>query len=167
MPRAPRDQPGPSTTTPNGDGPKTGDKRRWTPAMYERRRAASACQTCRMRKTKCDNQRPICGFCQQSRGRCVYTDKAATDHSSLVSCSPRTFVTSQDADMRMAFGGLVLILQVLLSWNESTTLCPYWNPVYTPQLLLNMRPSPLHQPRFLLSTPQRLLKSEFTLSTTM
>ncbi|KAH7389223.1 hypothetical protein BKA64DRAFT_758445 [Cadophora sp. MPI-SDFR-AT-0126] len=31
---------------------------------YPRKRALKACNTCRLRKTKCNNERPICGFCQ-------------------------------------------------------------------------------------------------------
>lgn len=40
-----------------------------------RRRAATACQLCRARKTKCDNGRPSCGYCLFQGARCNYTDK--------------------------------------------------------------------------------------------
>lgn len=39
-----------------------------------RRRAATACQLCRARKTKCDNNRPSCGYCIFQGARCVYSD---------------------------------------------------------------------------------------------
>ncbi|KAK9311942.1 hypothetical protein V1524DRAFT_387052 [Lipomyces starkeyi] len=39
---------------------------------YTRKRAVTACQVCRFRKTKCDNSRPVCGFCQKSGERCVF-----------------------------------------------------------------------------------------------
>jgi hypothetical protein len=29
---------------------------------------------CRSRKTKCDNQRPVCGFCAATGGECIYVD---------------------------------------------------------------------------------------------
>jgi hypothetical protein len=34
----------------------------------------TACQFCRMRKTKCDNVRPKCGYCVRQRAKCVYGD---------------------------------------------------------------------------------------------
>jgi hypothetical protein len=43
-------------------------------ASYGRRRAANACSICRSRKTKCDNQRPVCGFCAATGGDCRYAD---------------------------------------------------------------------------------------------
>jgi hypothetical protein len=43
-------------------------------ASYGRRRAANACSICRSRKTKCDNQRPECGFCAATGGDCRYAD---------------------------------------------------------------------------------------------
>ncbi|KAL4756319.1 Zn(II)2Cys6 transcription factor [Aspergillus foveolatus] len=39
-----------------------------------RSRGASACEKCRLRKTKCDNRRPSCGFCLKRRVPCVYQD---------------------------------------------------------------------------------------------
>ncbi|KAF5568269.1 vegetative cell wall gp1 [Fusarium napiforme] len=49
-----------------------GNKRQRTAAMYHRKRAVTACQSCRLRKTKCDNVRPVCGFCSRSGAQCVY-----------------------------------------------------------------------------------------------
>lgn len=49
-----------------------------------RRRAATACQLCRIRKTKCDNGRPSCGYCLFQGAQCIYTDKI----SSLNTTSP-------------------------------------------------------------------------------
>ncbi|KAL2830036.1 hypothetical protein BDW59DRAFT_29634 [Aspergillus cavernicola] len=49
---------------------------------YPRRRAITACQLCRMRKTKCDNRRPSCGTCTSLEFQCVYQD-TATDFSSF------------------------------------------------------------------------------------
>lgn len=37
-------------------------------------RAVTACQTCRNRKTKCDNQRPTCGYCAKTGGSCSYLE---------------------------------------------------------------------------------------------
>ncbi|KAL2105285.1 hypothetical protein VUR80DRAFT_8616 [Thermomyces stellatus] len=44
-----------------------------------RKRAIAACQFCRLRKTKCDNARPVCGSCRHHRARCVYADGAEGD----------------------------------------------------------------------------------------
>ncbi|KPM38222.1 hypothetical protein AK830_g8341 [Neonectria ditissima] len=52
-------------------------------ASYARRRAGTACFVCRGRKTKCDNQRPICGFCTATGGACGYPDDTPLDHSKL------------------------------------------------------------------------------------
>lgn len=48
------------------------------PAAYDRRRAPRACLVCRQRKTKCDNQRPACGFCVAAGGECIYPDADTT-----------------------------------------------------------------------------------------
>ncbi|KAL5002212.1 hypothetical protein BDV10DRAFT_191786 [Aspergillus recurvatus] len=53
---------------------------------YPRRRAMTACQLCRMRKTKCDNRRPSCGTCTSLQFQCVYQD-ASTDFSSFDAAS--------------------------------------------------------------------------------
>ena len=58
---------------------KSGDA--WQPAppsriagSYQRTKAPSACLVCRTRKTKCDNVRPVCGFCQRTGGDCHYAE---------------------------------------------------------------------------------------------
>jgi len=52
---------------------------------YNRRRANNACLVCRSRKTKCDNQRPRCGFCVSNGGNCRYVDSdpSQLDRSTL------------------------------------------------------------------------------------
>ncbi|KAF5622962.1 heterokaryon incompatibility protein [Fusarium sp. NRRL 52700] len=60
-----------------------GNKRQRTAAMYHRKRAVTACQSCRLRKTKCDNVRPTCGFCSRSGAQCVYPGSGPdSDYSS-------------------------------------------------------------------------------------
>lgn len=44
-------------------------------AYARRKRAVTACEFCRLRKTKCDNARPVCGFCRRQRATCVYGDE--------------------------------------------------------------------------------------------
>ncbi|KAJ5759005.1 hypothetical protein N7520_006161 [Penicillium odoratum] len=54
--------------------------------IYPRKRAALACQLCRRRKTKCDNSRPTCGFCNSLGVNCLYGDDS-TDLTSYDSAS--------------------------------------------------------------------------------
>ncbi|KAJ5111517.1 hypothetical protein N7532_002052 [Penicillium argentinense] len=39
-----------------------------------RTRAPTACQTCRLRKTRCDNTRPVCSYCAIQGVECVYPE---------------------------------------------------------------------------------------------
>lgn len=39
-----------------------------------RKRAVTACQFCRMRKTRCDNARPRCTYCVRQRAKCIYEE---------------------------------------------------------------------------------------------
>ena len=50
---------------------------------YPRRRALQACQICRTRKTKCDNERPTCGSCNAMGVECSYNDAPASRFSLL------------------------------------------------------------------------------------
>lgn len=52
---------------------------------YPRRRALAACSTCRERKRKCDNQRPVCSACRQIGAQCHYgqNDASSFDAASL------------------------------------------------------------------------------------
>ncbi|KAH7176383.1 glycosyl hydrolase family 3 N terminal domain-containing protein [Dactylonectria macrodidyma] len=45
-------------------------------AALPRSRGATACEKCRARKSKCDNQRPSCGYCSKRQIPCVYADDA-------------------------------------------------------------------------------------------
>ncbi|KAH7153462.1 hypothetical protein EDB81DRAFT_791439 [Dactylonectria macrodidyma] len=45
-----------------------------TADFTRRKRAVTACQFCRLRKTKCDNVRPCCGYCERQKAKCVYGD---------------------------------------------------------------------------------------------
>jgi hypothetical protein len=54
-------------------------------AAYSRKRAVTACQTCRVRRTKCDNKKPSCSFCLKAGAQCVTTpvDMSSFDPASL------------------------------------------------------------------------------------
>ncbi|KAK1700843.1 hypothetical protein BDP55DRAFT_625113 [Colletotrichum godetiae] len=62
-------------------GPPNKKRRLTTSATHltRRKRAATACQFCRLRKTKCDNVRPVCGFCRHHQATCVYGDQEEDD----------------------------------------------------------------------------------------
>ncbi|KAF5024666.1 hypothetical protein F66182_3288 [Fusarium sp. NRRL 66182] len=54
-------------------------------AFYPRKRANTACQVCRARKTKCDNQKPSCSYCLSVGATCIQSpvDLSAFDPASL------------------------------------------------------------------------------------
>ncbi|KAH7329463.1 hypothetical protein B0I35DRAFT_404682 [Stachybotrys elegans] len=54
-------------------------------ASYQRRRAVTACQVCRARRTKCDNLKPSCSFCLKTGATCVQSpvDLSSFDPASL------------------------------------------------------------------------------------
>ncbi|KAJ4250952.1 Zcf27p [Fusarium torreyae] len=54
-------------------------------AFYPRKRANTACQVCRARKTKCDNQKPSCSYCLSVGANCIQSpvDLSAFDPASL------------------------------------------------------------------------------------
>jgi hypothetical protein len=53
-------------------------------SSYPRKRAIQACQKCRVRRTKCNNERPNCSACLQIGAQCTYSD---SDHSTFDSAS--------------------------------------------------------------------------------
>lgn len=54
-------------------------------AAYPRKRAITACQVCRARRTKCDNLKPSCSFCLKSGAQCIQSssDLSSFDPASL------------------------------------------------------------------------------------
>ncbi|KAJ6114414.1 hypothetical protein N7486_000192 [Penicillium sp. IBT 16267x] len=47
---------------------------RFTKKRESRTRAPTACQTCRLRKTRCDNTRPTCSYCALQGVVCIYPE---------------------------------------------------------------------------------------------
>src|SRR5258705_2369088 len=63
-------------------------KRRPAPrgtAAYPRKRAVTACQVCRARRTRCDNKKPSCSFCEKVGAECITSsaDLSSFDPASL------------------------------------------------------------------------------------
>jgi hypothetical protein len=54
-------------------------------AAYPRKRAVTACQVCRARRTKCDNKKPSCSFCEKVGAKCITSsvDLSPFDPASL------------------------------------------------------------------------------------
>ncbi|KAL3474116.1 C6 zinc finger domain protein [Aspergillus californicus] len=74
-------------TTPVSSPPATSNTRP-TPrgtAAYARKRAVTACQVCRARRTKCDNRKPSCSFCLKVGSRCIQSpvDLSSFDPASV------------------------------------------------------------------------------------
>jgi hypothetical protein len=62
---------------------------RFRAMSYPRKRAVTACESCRVRKTKCDNARPRCASCIKNSLPCSYDPRL--DHSSWVQPWLRAF----------------------------------------------------------------------------
>ncbi|KAK9860466.1 clr-1 [Penicillium brevicompactum] len=66
--------------------------------IYPRKRAATACQICRRRKTRCDNVRPTCGFCADIGATCSYQptgqESNAFDPASMALLEKMNYVVS-------------------------------------------------------------------------
>lgn len=109
-----------------GDEPITSRKRPRISGLYHRKRAVAACQPCRVRKTKCDNIKPSCGFCTRSAAQCTYAD-TASDHSSYVSdgeCSQAHLGHNWQHTLANHIPYTDSILRAWPSWNVSDTSYP-------------------------------------------
>ncbi|KAJ5371741.1 hypothetical protein N7517_003747 [Penicillium concentricum] len=53
---------------------------------YPRKRAVQACHTCRQKRIKCDNEKPVCGSCVGLAMPCIYreNDKSTFDPASIL-----------------------------------------------------------------------------------
>ncbi|KAJ9241433.1 transcriptional regulator family: Fungal Specific TF [Paecilomyces variotii] len=72
----------------NSSSHATASRKRPAPrgtAAYPRKRANKACQVCRARRTKCDNKKPSCSFCEKVGAKCITspTDLSSFDPASL------------------------------------------------------------------------------------
>ena len=74
-----------STPTGSQDGPRAQKRSRTTTDYTHRKRVPVACQFCRLRKVKCDNARPSCGYCLRQHARCVYGENDSPQPPSPVS----------------------------------------------------------------------------------
>lgn len=77
--------------------PPVGNKRpapRGT-AAYPRKRAVTACQQCRARRTKCDQRKPTCSFCLKVGAQCT---QSSSDLSSFDPASLRILERLEDLD---------------------------------------------------------------------
>ncbi|KAF5004851.1 hypothetical protein FDECE_8667 [Fusarium decemcellulare] len=54
------------------EAPPTKKRSRTTADYAQRKRVPVACQFCRLRKVKCDNVRPSCGYCLRHKAKCIY-----------------------------------------------------------------------------------------------
>jgi hypothetical protein len=61
-------------------------------SAYPRKRAVVACQVCRARRTKCDQKRPVCSFCESVGAECL------TDPAQLSTFDPASLVIIERLD---------------------------------------------------------------------
>lgn len=66
VPPAPSTQPNPKVAIPRSAGTES--------ASHHRRRSARACEPCRVRKIKCDGNKPVCRQCVENHVSCTYMD---------------------------------------------------------------------------------------------
>ncbi|OIW31477.1 hypothetical protein CONLIGDRAFT_659864 [Coniochaeta ligniaria NRRL 30616] len=100
-----------------------------TARMYQRRRAVTACLACRTRKTKCDNVRPVCGFCSRNQAECIYSE-SSKDYSTFDPAS----LTILD---RVNYA-------ISLLEGQGRQLAPEGVPVASPASLISLRSSSHH-----------------------
>lgn len=62
-----------------------------------RTRAPTACQTCRLRKTRCDNARPTCSYCSVQGVECNYPETSPPTEPVRYSIMQRTKINSDRA----------------------------------------------------------------------
>ncbi|KAJ5297177.1 uncharacterized protein N7443_008070 [Penicillium atrosanguineum] len=78
-----------------------------------RTRAPTACQTCRLRKTRCDNVRPICSYCTLQEVVCIYPE-----------ASPRAAppsLKSANSEILQRLSHITSMLEDIKQDNESIT----------------------------------------------
>lgn len=75
--------------------------------FYPRKRANTACQVCRARKTKCDNSRPSCSYCVSVGANCIQSpqDLSSFDPASLKILDRLDDLERQLDKAVQAFGG--------------------------------------------------------------
>ncbi|KAF7552950.1 hypothetical protein G7Z17_g3985 [Cylindrodendrum hubeiense] len=118
-----------------------------------RKRAVVACQFCRLRKTKCDNVRPCCGYCERQKAKCVYGDAEWLEE------------TAQDADQDEGMGRRILKqleeIKEMLEKNQSPSEpSPSANPsVNTPAVFITATPQTTLQND---TTPRTIVQSPWT-----
>lgn len=73
-------------------------------ASYTRKRAVTACQVCRARRTKCDNLKPSCSFCLKVGAKCI---QSSVDFSSFDAASLQILQRLDDLEalFRKTHGG--------------------------------------------------------------
>ncbi|KAI0403918.1 hypothetical protein F4802DRAFT_266140 [Xylaria palmicola] len=70
------------------------------------RRTRSGCYTCRSRRVKCDENRPICDRCRKGKRDCVYPEPPAAKGSTGSSTSKDTASASQEATPESSAGDI-------------------------------------------------------------
>ncbi|KAJ3550109.1 hypothetical protein NM208_g145 [Fusarium decemcellulare] len=124
---------GPSAEVNAEEAPPTKKRSRTTDDYAQRKRVPVACQFCRLRKVKCDNVRPSCGYCLRHKARCIYGE---LDPPQIDSASNPTEATGSDQKILARLDEIKDMLERLqvttpasASAASSTTSPPIsWNP---------------------------------------
>ncbi|KAJ5106014.1 hypothetical protein NUU61_003361 [Penicillium alfredii] len=70
-----------------------------------RTRAPTACQTCRLRKTRCDNLRPVCSYCAVQGVDCIYPESSPSQ--------PQNGFDSTNQEILQRLGHIASVLEDL------------------------------------------------------
>ncbi|KAM0431471.1 hypothetical protein ACHAPT_005449 [Fusarium lateritium] len=102
-------------------------------ASYRRKRAVSACQVCRARRTKCDNLKPSCSFCLKVGATCIQSP------ADLSSFDPASIQILERLDVleRLMRGGLPQV-------PDEQSLEIGFGPLATPVVMSMVQPSTLN-----------------------
>lgn len=74
----------------------TGQHKRMRSGVH-RRRAILSCQACRVRRLKCDRNRPVCGRCAQSQEPCIWAVDGALRFPSEQERAARPSIGSEES----------------------------------------------------------------------
>ncbi|KAH9208480.1 hypothetical protein DL95DRAFT_345425 [Leptodontidium sp. 2 PMI_412] len=101
---------------------------------YSRKRAVTACLRCRARKTKCDNQRPACGFCIGVGAQCLYHENS--EHSSYNKSPLDASYMSGPVESDHTIFGATATEDYNLQWSTSASYLKIPSSRTTPDMIL-------------------------------
>src|SRR5690242_2584008 len=81
-----------------------GDPSNRTPTIFKQRisrnfpRSRNGCLTCRSRRKKCDENRPICNGCVKNKLQCVFTQPCTQEKENIITSQVGSIYTQNTLD---------------------------------------------------------------------